>query len=168
MKFVRKEAKRVVKINYKWLQLLRVTVERIGDLPRRHDGDVNGQQHANDDEQLVIFDDFLVQLQISENRVNSPRLREHRAESETEPSHQQPSTRGADVGEGGDAAEAAVHSQENYAQVRQHAADDDQIIQVRTRHFDVPLISELDVDDEEADGENNSEHGAAGENHVDR
>lgn len=100
--------------------------------------------------------------------MHTPCFREHCAEGKTESGHQQPSTRGTDVGEGGDAAESTVHSEEYNAQIRQHAADDNQIIQVWTRHFDVPLISELDVDDEEADGENDSEHRATGKNHVNR
>lgn len=42
-------------------------------------------------------------------------------------------------------AQTAVHSEENDRHVSQHAADDDKIVEMWTRHFDVSLIAELDV-----------------------
>lgn len=37
-----------------------------------------------------------------------------------------------------------------------------------TRHFNVALVPELYVDDEKADGENDAENGAAGEDEINR
>jgi hypothetical protein len=89
--------------------------------------------------------------------VNSPRFREHCTEGESESSHQEPSTSGADVRKGSNATQAAVKTQENDTQVSQNATDDDEVVQVGTRHFNVTLITELDVDNQETDGKNNAE-----------
>lgn len=99
--------------------------------------------------------------------MNAPGFREHCTKRKRKASHQQPSTRCADVRECCHTAESAIHSEKDNAQVGQHASDDNQIIQMRTRHFDVALVSELDVDDEKTDGKHDSQYGTAGKNDVD-
>lgn len=81
--------------------------------------------------------------------MDSPRLAEHGAEGQREAGHQGPGPGRADVREGVDAGQAGVEAEEDDAGVGQHAADDDQVVELRTRHLDVALIAVLDVEGQE-------------------
>lgn len=88
-----------IKSNYVCLELFCFAVEGIGDLPRGHYDDVDEQKHAHHHKQLVVFDNFLVQFDVRENRVDPPGLAEHRSERQRETCHQAPSSRRANVRE---------------------------------------------------------------------
>lgn len=79
---------------YHRLDLFGVPIEWISELPGEHDDNIDGQEDANDHEQLVVFDDFLVQFDVGEYGMDAPCLREHCAEGQTESSHEKPSARG--------------------------------------------------------------------------
>lgn len=70
--------------------------------------------------------------------MHPPSFREHRAERQREPGHQQPRARRAYVREHVHAGHPAVEAQEQDAGVRQNGANDYQVVQVRARHFYVP------------------------------
>lgn len=70
--------------------------------------------------------------------MHPPGLGEHGAERQRETGHEQPRARRANVREHVHAGHLAVQAQEHDAAVRQHGADDDQVVQVRAGHFYVP------------------------------
>lgn len=76
----------MVKI-YHWFDLFGVTIKWISKLPCQHDDHIDGQQYANHHKQLVVFDNFFIELNISENGMNTPGFREHCTERQTESSH---------------------------------------------------------------------------------
>ena len=115
-----------------------LAVEWVYDLPSGQDGDVDGEQDADDHEELVVLDGLLVEFDVGEDRMDAPRLGEHGAECQREAGHQRPDAGRADDGQGRLARQVRVQSQEDDARVSQQAADDDHVVQVRTRHFDVP------------------------------
>ena len=80
---------------------------------------------------------LLVEFDVGENGVNAPRFGKHGSKGERESGHQRPNTCRADVRKRRFAGQTRVQAQQNDARVRQQASDDDHIVQVRTRHFDV-------------------------------
>ena len=70
--------------------------------------------------------------------MHPPSLGEHGAEGQGEAGHEEPRPSRADVREGGDTRQLRVQTQEDHAAVRQHAADDDEVVQVGRRHLYVP------------------------------
>lgn len=73
---------------------------------------------------------LLVELDVSEYGMHPPCLAEHGTEGQREPGHQQPRASRADVGETLDRGQSRVEAKEDDAAVRQHAADDDRVVQV--------------------------------------
>ena len=81
---------------------------------------------------------LFVDFDVSEDGVDAPRFGEHGAEGEREARHEKPRSPCANVGEEGDRGQLTVQPQENDTHVGEHAAHDDQVVQVRTGHFDIP------------------------------
>lgn len=73
--------------------------------------------------------------------MNSPCLREHCSKRKAETSHKQPSSGRAYIRKSANAAETTIKSKKYYTEVCQHAANYDQIVQMRAGHFDVPIES---------------------------
>ena len=150
----------------------RVAVERVDDLPSQQDSDVDRQQHSDHHEELVIFNSLprregkkrerekrdgnslvdlnanfstthlLVELDVGEDGVDAPRFGEHGAEGEREAGHQGPDARRADHRQRRLARQVRIQAEQDDARVRQQAADDDHVVQVGTRHFDVSATFE--------------------------
>ncbi len=74
--------------------------------------------------------------------MNPPRLGEHGAEGQGEAGHEDPRPRRADVRKRLDARQLRVKAEEDDARVGQDAPEDDQVVQVRAGHLDVPTIRE--------------------------
>lgn len=70
--------------------------------------------------------------------MDPPGFGEHGAEGQGEAGHQEPRPRRADVRKGRDARQLRVQAEKDDAAVRQHAADDYEVVQVRRRHLYVP------------------------------
>jgi hypothetical protein len=99
--------------------------------------------------------------------MNTPSFRKHCTERQWKSGHQKPSSRRTNIGKCGDAAESTVHAEKNDTHVGQHAANDDKIVEMRTRHFNVSLIPEFYVHNEETDSEYNSQHRTTRQNDID-
>lgn len=81
------------------LHLFGIPVERIGDLPRGHEDQIDEKQYTHDHEELVIFDHLLVQFYVGKNGMYSPSFAEHCAESQRETGHKSPRSGSAYVRE---------------------------------------------------------------------
>ena len=72
--------------------------------------------------------------------MNSPRFREHGAEGQCETGHQSPNSGRTDDRQRRLACQVRVQSQQDDARISQQTANDDHVVQVGTRHFDVPKM----------------------------
>lgn len=83
---------------------------------------------------------LLIELHVGEYGVYAPRFREHGAEGQRETGHQQPRSGRANIRERRHARQLRIQSEKDNAAVGQHAADDNEVVQMRRRHFDVSAI----------------------------
>lgn len=83
--------------------------------------------------------DLLVELDVSEDGVDSPGLGEHGAEREGEAGHEEPGSRRADVRERLLTGEPGVQAEEYHTAVRQHTSHYDQVVEVRAGHLYIPV-----------------------------
>ena len=81
---------------------------------------------------------LLVEFDVSEDGVDAPRFGEHGTKGQREAGHQSPDAGRTNHRQRRFAGQSRVQAEQNDARVRQKAADDDHVVQVRAGHFDVP------------------------------
>ena len=122
------------------LQLFGFSVEWIHYLPCSHCDDIDAHEKADDQIKLRVFHHFLIELYVGEDGVDPPRFAEHRTKTKGESWHQDPSTRRANVWKRVCRRHVGVEAEHDDGGVGEDAANDDQIIHVGRRHFDVSEV----------------------------
>ena len=126
--------------SYIGLEVFGFSVEWIHYLPCSHCDDIDAHEKPDYQIKLRVFHHFLIELYVGKDGVDTPGFAKHRPEAEGETRHQNPGTRRANIGKRLGARQVRVEAQNDDGSISEDAANDDQIIHVRRRHFDVPEV----------------------------